>query len=265
MAIISGFNAYSTTIEDFARVDVGESRTIEIDGTGGYTVFYEPGVSDETHPGGERPAPTVTLTDPSGNPVTLVDYDSLGTYGSSGYVGIAIDTFQVPEPGRYELATSDQVLSGTIAVGRSPFHKIATRVAVGGAVRLRRVRPRPRDHHRAGGQPGPVEAPPPGRHPYVAPAWTGGPQPGYPQPGYPPQGYAEQPQYSQPQYPPQPQYPQPQQPTGPPPGPPPGGGQPSPGGFGPPPGPPARPPPPAAPSPVAPDDDSTPGWGQPQQ
>ena len=36
ISIVNGVAAYSDTIEEFARVDVGEKGTIEIDGTGGY-------------------------------------------------------------------------------------------------------------------------------------------------------------------------------------------------------------------------------------
>ena len=103
ISIVSGVSAYSDTIEDFARVDVGEQGTIEIDGTGGYTVFYEPGVSDESSLEENDPEPPLEMTDPSGQPVTFEDYESFGTYGSSGYVGFAIRTFDVSQPGNYEL------------------------------------------------------------------------------------------------------------------------------------------------------------------
>ena len=244
ISIVNGVSAYSDTIEEFARVDVGEQGTIQIDGTGGYTVFYEPGVSDESSLDENGPEPPLEMTDPSGQPVTFEDYESFGTYGSSGYVGFAISTFDVSEPGNYELKVGGQPLGGTVAVGRSPFEKITNGVLLGlvfgfGGFLLALVVlivlmvARGRSKRR-------IRAANPYIPQYAAPAWSGG-QTGYQQyPQYPPGGYP---------------------PGGFPPAPPPGGyppASPPGGGFGPPP---ARPP--AAPPPAPPGDDTTPGWGQP--
>ena len=190
ISIVNGVSAYSDTIEEFARVDVGEQGTIEIDGTGGYTVFYEPGVSDESSLDENDPEPPLEMTDPSGQPVTFEDYESFGTYGSSGYVGFAIRTFDVSEPGNYELKVGGQPLGGTVAVGRSPFEKITNGVLLGlvfgfGGFLLALVIlivlmvARGRSKRR-------IRAANPYIPQYAAPAWSGGPT-GYPQqPQYPP-------------------------------------------------------------------------------
>jgi hypothetical protein len=251
VSIVNGVSAYSDTIEDFARVEVGQTGTIEIDGTGGYTVFYEPGVADESSLDENDPEPTLEMTGPGGEPVALENYSSFGTYSSSGYVGFAIQTFDVDEPGRYELTAGGQVLGGNVAVGRSPFRKITTGILLGLAygfggflvalvILIILMVSRGRSKRRL-----------------RSTAYTGYPQPAWGTAG----GYPQAPPGPYPSAPPGPYQPAP----------PPAAPPPPPGGFGPPPGaPPPAPPspagPPSAPGPPgAPGDDTTPGWGQPER
>jgi len=233
IAIVSGVRSYSDTIEGFARVPVGQSGTVQIDGTGGYTVFYEPGASDTSSFDENDAHPPLRIRDSSGTEMTLHDYSGLGTYSSSGYVGFAVETFNVESKGDYQVDTGGQ-LPGVVAIGRSPFHKI-TRGVLGGlalgflgfvvalVVLIVLMVSRGRSKRR-------IRALAPQQTWAPQPAWA--PQqaaPGYPQ--YPP---------SQPQAPPS--YP----PTG---------------GFGPPPTAPG--PPSAPPAPPAGPDDTTTGWGAP--
>ena len=105
------------------------------------------------------------MTDPSGQPVTFEDYESFGTYGSSGYVGFAISTFDVSEPGNYELKVGGQPLGGTVAVGRSPFEKITNGVLLGLVFGFGGFLLALGDPHRVDGRPGPLQAAHPGRQP----------------------------------------------------------------------------------------------------
>jgi hypothetical protein len=242
LAIVSGVRSYSDTIEGFARVPVGQSGTVQIDGTGGYTVFYEPGASDTSQFDESDQYPPLQITAPGGDTVALKDYNGLGTYSSSGYVGFAVQTFNVDQKGDYQVQAGS-TLPGVIAIGRSPFHKI-TRGVLGGLVLgflgfivalvvliiLMISRGRSKRRIRAA-MPQQAWAP--------QPAWTPQPAPGYQQYPQPP-----------------PAQPPPAQPAAP-------SYQPG-GGFGPPPaapGPPQAPPP----SPPAGPDDTTTGWGQPPQ
>jgi hypothetical protein len=294
LGIVSGFRAYSDTIEGFARVPVGSSGTIEIDGTGGYTVFYEPGgMSEESELERGTFEPTVQLSTSDGAPVELRDYASWSTYSASGYVGFAMRTFRVEQPGRYELTTTEGA-EGTIAVGRSPFSKLGTGVlrglALGTAgflvavvvwIVLLVTRGRAKRRMRAaawaagpqlawgGGYPASppgYPAGPPGGYPSAAPGSPAGPTWPHPPAGspsaYPPGPYPGQP--AAPGHPPAPG-PSPSAPGWSPPTPPPAGPSPAPPGSAAPPGwtPPPPASPPAPPPAVAPDDDTTPGWGQP--
>src|SRR3954449_12104031 len=235
IAIVSGVRSYSDTIEGFARVPVGQSGTVQIDGTGGYTVFYEPGKSDTSSFDESDPHPPLRILDPSGTDVALHDYNGLGTYSSSGYVGFAVQTFNVDTKGDYQVQTGS-TLPGIVAIGRSPFHKI-TRGVLGGlalgflgfvaaiVVLIIWMVSRGRSKRRI-------------RETTPQQAWA-------PQPAWAPQQAA--PGY--PQYPPaQPQAPPSYQPSG---------------GFGPPPTAPG--PPSAPPAPPAGPDDTTTGWVQPPQ
>jgi hypothetical protein len=239
IAVVAGVRSYSDTIEGFARVPVGQSGTVQIDGTGGYTIFYEPGASDTSSFDESDPHPPLQITGPGGEQITLRDYRGLGTYSSSGYVGFAVETFKVERTGDYQVQTGS-TMPGTIAIGRSPFHKITRGVLAGVAlgfggfvvaliilIILMVSRGRSKRRIRAMA-PQPAWA--------AQPAWTPQPTPGYQQ--YPP---------SQPPSPPpsQPPY------------------QPS-EGFGPPPAAPGPPSAPPGPPPAGPDDTTT-GWGQPQQ
>jgi hypothetical protein len=229
VAIVSGVQSYSDTIEGFARVPVGQTKTVQIDGTGGYTVFYEPGASSTDSLSSQDPQPPLQIVGPGGDTIPLHDYSNFATYSSSGYVGFAIQTFNVPQAGPYQV-TSAGGLGGVVAIGRSPFDKITAGVLLGLAfgfggfvvalvvlivLMISRGRSKRRIRSAAsGGYP-------------QQPVWAGGPQPGYQQ--YPPA--------APPSYPPAASPPPPA------------------GGFGPPPAPPAPPPPSQ--------DDTTPGWGQP--
>jgi len=108
---------YGSIIDDFARIESGRTETVELSSTGGYRVWLErPGVDSETL----RPPTTVTVMR-GGDEIAVEPYDSTTDlqYSSGSRDGIAVQTFNISEPGRYEItATADDGQPATFAIGR---------------------------------------------------------------------------------------------------------------------------------------------------
>jgi hypothetical protein len=111
---VQTFNGYVDKINDFERVDVPGSGTVNLDGTGGYTIYHEyNGASDDFF---GPDVSEVTLEDPDGDQVTLEDYVGRVTYTGDSHEGVALFSFHADQPGEYQLsATGD---GSTLAVGR---------------------------------------------------------------------------------------------------------------------------------------------------
>lgn len=112
--IISAVVRVTDRVESFQRVDVPGSSTLHIDGTGGYTVYHEySGANSDSL----APQIDVEITAPDGSEVRLSSYTADVTYAFGGHEGQARYSFDVREPGDYQVTTEGDS-RGTIAVGR---------------------------------------------------------------------------------------------------------------------------------------------------
>lgn len=242
--LVRGFSNYSSAIDGFARVEPNASTEVTLKSSGGYRVWAEFPESGSEF----TPVPTgitVTVTDADGQAVAVDDYNGSISYSDGGTEGVAINTFNIDEPGDYAITSSldsfatepDALAIGTVnptaevGKGFGWFFGLGT---LGFLIALilfiimlvrrgrskRQLAPAPAY---AGG--------------YPQPAYGGGypqPQPGYPQPqpGYP----QPQPGYGAAGYPPPPAATPPPAPTpGPFGAPPPSSTPPPPGSWPPPP------------------------------
>ncbi len=134
---------YADRIDRFDRVEVPGTMEVELDGTGGYSIYHEyAGAYDDEHPfGGQQdpldqilvPSPTVTVTNPSGDEVELETYDTKVSYDTSSHEGIGLYTFHVDDPGTYVVETSGETAPGgsEIALGRGVSTGVITGVITG--------------------------------------------------------------------------------------------------------------------------------------
>ncbi|HEX6423793.1 MAG TPA: hypothetical protein VFZ79_09955 [Acidimicrobiales bacterium] len=113
-ATVVAVDAYGDRIESFERRGLPATLHVEITETGGYSIYQEyTGAND----GFFRPGLEVTVTDPSGGPVTLERYDSSVTYQGRGHEGRGEFTFDAAETGVYTVTATGSTGS-TVAVGR---------------------------------------------------------------------------------------------------------------------------------------------------
>lgn len=113
-ATVVAVDAYGDRIESFERRGLPATLQVEITETGGYSIYQEyTGAND----GFSRPGLEVTVTDPSGGPVTLERYDSSVTYQVRGHEGRGEFTFDAAETGTYTVTATGSTGS-TVAVGR---------------------------------------------------------------------------------------------------------------------------------------------------
>lgn len=104
----------SDKVDDFERVSMPGSGTVEITGTGGFTLYHEfSGASGEF---GRSSALQVTMAGPDGQPVDLELYTGNVNYDYGGHEGVALFSFQVDEPGQYTVVGEGD--SGQVAIGR---------------------------------------------------------------------------------------------------------------------------------------------------
>jgi hypothetical protein len=134
---------YADRIDRFDRVEVPGTIEVELDGTGGYSIYHEyAGAYDDEHPFGDQqdpldqillPTPTVAVTNPSGDEVDLETYDTKVSYDTSSHEGIGLYTFHVDDPGTYVVETSGETAPGgsEIAVGRGVSTGVITGVITG--------------------------------------------------------------------------------------------------------------------------------------
>ena len=129
--IVSGVVRWADTVEDFERVSVPGTEDVQIDDTGGYSIYheFERDASFRFFP----PEPDVTVTDPSGDEVVLDRYSGTVTYEISGYEGEGLFTFDADETGTYTV-TADGDPESVIAVGRGVGRGLAASIGAGIAV-----------------------------------------------------------------------------------------------------------------------------------
>ncbi|CAN5527678.1 hypothetical protein BH18ACT1_BH18ACT1_11980 [soil metagenome] len=132
--IVVGVTSYNDRIEDFQRFELqGVPGSVELDDTGGYSVYFEPDDDGVGLSSAYRDPPVlVQVRDAGGEPVDVEEYDSEVTYEVSGRRGVGLYTFSADEPGTYTITVAGASGGvgaaeglGDIAVGRG----IGTRLA----------------------------------------------------------------------------------------------------------------------------------------
>jgi len=114
-------------VADFERVDVGETGTVSLDGTGGFTIYHEyDGAYSSTGFGGDV---AVEMTGPDGTNVSIEPYVANVTYSTGGHEGVALYSFRAEQPGQYTLQSDGS--GGTLAVGRGVGKDLFGRIAAG--------------------------------------------------------------------------------------------------------------------------------------
>lgn len=127
--IISSIVTYTDRIDNFARVDIPGSSTVQLDGTGGYSVYYEHEFASERF---NSSSVDVEITAPDGSPVDLERYSSEVTYTSGDHSGRALYSFQADEPGAYQVNVNGN--GGILAIGRGVGRGLAGGIVGGIAV-----------------------------------------------------------------------------------------------------------------------------------
>ncbi len=203
---------YEDGVKNLARAPIGCTTSLEFDEAGAYTIYVETVGSigelrgdcpntdtDYDSSGDDLPDVDITLVDDDGDEVDL-DRDDSTDYDAGGFVGQAVATVQIDEPGSYEITATSDEDEVVVAVGHDPKGDAASMktmaiaalvagIVIGGLLIVLGLRRKP--------APG-AGAPP------VPPAPTGfGQAPGAPQPGYQTPGY-QTPGYQAPSYQPPP-------------------------------------------------------------
>jgi hypothetical protein len=135
---VNGVMGFVNRIDDFQRVPLGRQGTVELEDTGGYTLYYEQRFSSE----GLIPGFDVDLApEGGGDPVALSEYGSDVTYDIGRRHGRALYSFRISEPGRYVLrvgspggregATTREVVAVGRGLGRGLVVRIVTAALAG--------------------------------------------------------------------------------------------------------------------------------------
>jgi hypothetical protein len=198
LLIINGFRQADRIVDDFDRVAVEESETFDLE-AGDYRVWIEGEAVDD---GFELIDYSIVSTD-DGTPVTTSPYDTSLTYDIGGRTGSAFETFELDEPGEYEVSfvsTSSGRTDRDLAIGQdNPVTAIGAGFAFGAMaavlglivaliVTIVLFVKRSRSRKAQTPQPPPGSVPPPGYgygYPQQAPPppqWYPQPQPDQPQP-----------------------------------------------------------------------------------
>lgn len=113
--LVNGISRFGSIIDDFERVEEGETATVSLD-AGGHTIWLErPGIDDEFLYGGEV---SVDIVAPDDTEVPTAVYDTDASYSSGGRDGTAALTFDAPVDGDYEVTPIvNDFGGGTIAIG----------------------------------------------------------------------------------------------------------------------------------------------------
>lgn len=129
---VVGVMRMTDRVEDFTRIDVPGTGTVSIDDPGGYSIYHEYfGAGDDLF----TSWPDVSVTDPSGDEVTLEAYDTDVSYDFGGHEGEGIYTFDAEEPGSYEVTVqgdSTSVVAVGPGIGRGLVSTVVGGFVVGG-------------------------------------------------------------------------------------------------------------------------------------
>ena len=191
-------------VSGLARAPVGCDTTLDFASNGTFLLFIETkGTIDDTagdctadteydSTGSDVPSVSITMLDPEGREVTLVD-TSGATYDTSGFVGESIRSVEVTTAGDHVLRVESSADEFAIAVGRDPndgvgLLKLGAALAaiagliIGGLLLVRSSRQNDDDHNADGAWPVdssdgwvttppgmPVQTAPPGWQPAAGP------------------------------------------------------------------------------------------------
>jgi hypothetical protein len=133
--LYTGVTRVTDRVDDFTRIDVPGSGEVTIDDPGGYSIYHEyfGASNDDDFDDDFQSTPGVTVTDPSGNEVTLRSYTTSVTYDFGGHEGEGLYTFDAEQAGTYQVETTGDSTS-TIAVGRGIGRGLVASIAGGLAV-----------------------------------------------------------------------------------------------------------------------------------
>ena len=112
------------TIDDFARAPVGCTTTLDFTSTGTFYVYQETGAVGPPPDGNcsprAVPEPAFGFELRRGDDVVTTLEDASIAYESGGRTGRSVASFDIDEPGQYELAAVGTDATSVAAVGRAP-------------------------------------------------------------------------------------------------------------------------------------------------
>lgn len=131
MFVASGQH-YDEAVQNLARAPVGCTTSLEFADAGTFIVYVEtvgtigevrgdcPNTDDDYEfRGDDLPDVDVVLVDESGDEVDLDDFDGTD-YDAAGFVGTAIATVDIEEPGDFEITVTSDDDDFVIAIGKDP-------------------------------------------------------------------------------------------------------------------------------------------------
>ena len=146
--VAKGMSNYKEAVKSLARAPVGCTTTLVFDKPATFIIYAETkgqlgelgGDCEATggeyeHSGDNLPKLSLTLEDPSGNPVDL-ERGVTASYDVDGYAGTGVRTVKIEEAGTYHLNVESDETDFAVAIGKNPEKDNEKLLAIGGGVAL---------------------------------------------------------------------------------------------------------------------------------
>jgi hypothetical protein len=120
LGLFLGFRSVNGQVEGFQRVPIPGQAELSFAEPGGYTLYFEGLAAADEH--ATIPPFNVSLAPvDGGDRVSIRPYGGSVTYSLGRHTGRAVGTFQIEEPGRFQLRTEgeSQGIQASLAVGPS--------------------------------------------------------------------------------------------------------------------------------------------------